>query len=661
MRTFYHAEDGFDTLNAYSQFDMNYLLSNGSIKLKRPTAYPLNESTDTYRAPNLLDRIKVRITPLNLDESNVEEFYVYLGVVDSNALDPEGLEIEHMVNLAGADVVANHDTSSNSDQRLSNLESSLRIRLNQVRSSIGGQLDSYEFKFSPIYVKPSTFEIISPDMNIHLQPVLDSNSHDPASAVTNMLYDASFVYERRDPESLTSNHGITFAYNGYEVFQVGDTFKIETPNYNFSLEAVASLPNRNVGEFQIYPDPRSTVYDIKDTIDVLISIGGVSANGLSCTVGKFIDGNENTLTVQTTDTVQYTLELIPGSLSYTTIEDYLDGNTSKVFVVYGGYDVSSETMETTPPSYAWWNRWNQTDHDMMTGEAGMEIGITAPQTDLQASRGTMSVNFTSRFGFLANDNHISLPSGEAQVAGLPSFRPHSKDMATDPVLQRGRLIYPKIDYRTDYRPFGKFDYDPNLYGDQPNLSATTGDVEYVRCFDVGFTRDEENWIPQDSLDFYPTFLEWFQDTHNPSATALGVSNWGFPQERIFRFYGVGKADIVEYEIFFKVPGQTGWMDALEPFVLSSYADPFVSLFELSKVDGAPCHHSMAEGIEVLDSSNVPVKYTDVRVFLPNLFINPYIIKLDGAKILFFGETPVLMKIVIAEGSKAGRLRFHPKL
>jgi hypothetical protein len=74
--------------------------------------------------------------------------------------------------------------------------------------------------------------------------------------------------------------------------------------------------------------------------------------------------------------------------------------------------------------------------------------------------------------------------------------------------------------------------------------------------------------------------------------------------------------------------------------------------DASTQNGTACLVDSAEGIEVLDRTNFPVRYVDLKVLLPGLFINPYILRRVGAKINFWGETPVLMKIEINENSKA---------
>lgn len=665
VRPFYCPEDGEDPFSTYQILSLSYLLSQGSFEFKRPEAYP----PSSYVAPGILDRVKVTLVD-NMAKS-YGSFYVHLGYdldVTANRLDAVGQVVEAYGELYGVDKATAHVSESISEERLGAMFGSFLESFNNYLTAAGFGGGLYEMTYPYGYEQNAgASDYLFHKFKTILRPVLDGTEHDPASASVNEYLGISFEYQRRidtDPFD-AQEQGIAFFI--YQSITPGDSITIKftssAGSSSFTLTAVAGGPNRNVGEFQTFAgNIESTAIDVVATLDHLITTNGYPFVAVRGT--DFMYEEETLVALKTDDpSVSFVVAGLTGSLLASTgnFTDYI-ARTPKTIYHFGAYVAGdSTTFNATDPSFAWMKNWNQADHDAAAGTTGIEVGYSTPRTQLADFRGTMGINFMSRIGFLANDSHVNLPTNELQVAGLPNLNPHTTDMACDPTLQRGRLIYP-TENLSNARPVRGFDFHNDL-GDQPDYSSRSGTASYVRAFDVGFTNTGD-WIShsaQQSAEYCPTFAQWYIDNINSSATLVDIPNLTFqlPQERVFRFYGIGLAELTDYGIFFRVPGQTAWLDATTNFTVTS--DPnllFDFCEDASTQDGTPCLVDSAEGVEVLDRSNFPVRYVDLKVLLPGLFVNPYILRRSGAKFNFWGETPVLMKIEFDDSSKAVNYLFE---
>jgi hypothetical protein len=651
VRPFYSPADGEDPYSTYELLGLNYLLSQGSFEFKRPEAYP----PVSYVTPGILDRVKVTLTDTNA--KSLDPFYIHLGYdldITASRLDSAGRVVVAYGELNGVEKPSTHATEDGSNKYMGLMFKSF---LDAFNNYLVINHSSFEVSY------PSGYETTVPGAYLYqkfqtaLRPILNNFSHDPASANESGYFSATFEYQRRidnDPFADAQEEGIAFFVA--DAIVPGDSMTVKFGVGVLTITAVAGAPNRATGEFQTHgANIENTVEDIIETLEELITTNSYPLKAVRGT--DFLHDEPYMIALTSTDPsvaflVNVTGTFVAGTGNFT---DYLAG-TSKTLYHFGTYaKADSTTALVTDPSFAWKKDWTQADHDLAAGTTGVEVGYTTPRTQLVDFAGSMGINFMSRVGFLANDSHIELPSDELQVAGLPNLNPHSTDMTCDPTLQRGRLIYPSEDL-SSARPIRGFDYHNDL-GAQPDYSSRTGLHSYVRAFDVGFT-NTNSWIDyttQQKSDYCPTFAQWYIDNINTSATLADIPNLTtqLPQERAFRIYGISLAELSSYGIFFKVPGQTAWLDATSTFTVSSDRNLMFDFIEdASTQNGTACLVDSAEGIEVLDRTNFPVRYVDLKVLLPGLFINPYILRRVGAKINFWGETPVLMKIEINENSKA---------
>ena len=193
---------------------------------------------------------------------------------------------------------------------------------------------------------------------------------------------------------------------------------------------------------------------------------------------------------------------------------------------------------------------------------------------------------------------------EAQVAGLPERNPPITDGLLDPFPSAGICMYPQKDYTAGYRPsFG----DGDISGAQPDYSAAVGIREYVRAFDLAFSRSGD---PELLVAGQPYF----------TLRVVGLKLEDFE-------YSGGLTPGKDIAILIKVPGLTTWLDAgRQEGVGPPKQDPVQ--------DGAGCR---VEGEGTFDSVEVEsgLVQCDVRIYVGptiDLFTNT------------FGEVPALVMV-----------------
>jgi len=124
---------------------------------------------------------------------------------------------------------------------------------------------------------------------------------------------------------------------------------------------------------------------------------------------------------------------------------------------------------------------------------------------------------------------------ELQVAGMPDRNPPLSDWAIYAAPSAGRLMYPKEDYTAGYAPGAGEGIT------QSDYSTTTGDKEYVRCFDVAFSNatEDEDVVGSALVTFRIDGLKY-------NEFGYAAPGPGHPTHGI--------------AIMVKVPGLTTWMD-----------------------------------------------------------------------------------------------------
>lgn len=187
-----------------------------------------------------------------------------------------------------------------------------------------------------------------------------------------------------------------------------------------------------------------------------------------------------------------------------------------------------------------------------TFDAGTGVGnIVGPGLPFLATPISFPVRIASQplagFGaasYLRTDLHLEdLASSvdvenEAQVSGLPDRNPPASDGVENPVPFSGMLIYPQIDYSTNFRPSVA---DGDTAVAQPDYTSVADPERlYVRTFDVAYSLDaspEPGVVGQPFLTFRIDGLQLADFAYIPA--------------------GPGSAAIA---IEIKVPGLTTWMD-----------------------------------------------------------------------------------------------------
>lgn len=205
---------------------------------------------------------------------------------------------------------------------------------------------------------------------------------------------------------------------------------------------------------------------------------------------------------------------------------------------------------------------------------------------------------------------------ELQVAGLPQRSPTFTvaEAVVNPFPSAGMVCYPQENYLSGYRPNFADDGQTQL-----DYTASTLDRDYVRAFDVAFSRSATPLSPEGQPFF--------------TLRIRGV------QLADFAYAAPGPGSLAA-AVFIKVPGLTSWMDlGRVDGAGPSKQDPFA--------DGAGCK---VLGPETFDSFNVDdrVVYCEVKVNVgpaANLFKNT------------LNEVPILVKIRIKDSVQGRALTF----
>ena len=187
-----------------------------------------------------------------------------------------------------------------------------------------------------------------------------------------------------------------------------------------------------------------------------------------------------------------------------------------------------------------------------TYDGVLNVGnLTGPGLPFLASPIEMPVRFASTslvtFGFasyLRTDFHledlstsVDVPN-EAQVSGLPDRNPPATDGVENPVPFSGMVIYPQIDYTTNFRPSVA---DGDTAVAQPDYSAVADPERvYIRVFDAAYRND----TTQEAAVVGQPFLRFRID-------GLELSDFAYVPA------GPGSAALA---IEVKIPGLTTWMD-----------------------------------------------------------------------------------------------------
>lgn len=216
---------------------------------------------------------------------------------------------------------------------------------------------------------------------------------------------------------------------------------------------------------------------------------------------------------------------------------------------------------------------------------------------------------------------LSTLAGELQVAGLPERAPiptSASTLALYPFPSAGILQFPKTDYTTGYTPsLGAGE----ITTAQPDYSGipTTGDREYVRAFDIAFSR---SGTPESMAGLSTFYLR---------IRGLELADYAYSAP------GPGSTAIA---IMVKVPGLTTWMDL-------GRADGSGPSKQDGFSDGAGCQvtgPSTFDGIE--DETRVVFSEVEVNV---------------GGSASFFlnsaSEVPVLVKVIVKDSVSGRALDF----
>lgn len=187
-----------------------------------------------------------------------------------------------------------------------------------------------------------------------------------------------------------------------------------------------------------------------------------------------------------------------------------------------------------------------------TFDAGTGVGnIVGPGLPFLAAPISWPVRIASEalagFGaasYLRTDLHLEdlatsvNVENEAQVSGLPDRNPPASDGVENPVPFSGMLIYPQIDYTTNFRPSVA---DGDTAVAQPDYSAVAEPERvYIRVFDAAYSTDpttEDAVVGQPFLTFRIDGLQLADFAYvppGPGSAAIGIE--------------------------IKIPGLTTWMD-----------------------------------------------------------------------------------------------------
>lgn len=168
-----------------------------------------------------------------------------------------------------------------------------------------------------------------------------------------------------------------------------------------------------------------------------------------------------------------------------------------------------------------------------------------PQTilDLPVRVGTTgsaysAVSWMQQGFFLSDLSSVVDVNNELQVAGLPHRSPtmtDPSDAVKDPYPSAGLLMYPQKDYSTGYLP----SFPAIVTSPQPDYSGIVGDRQFVRAFDVDFSRSPN---PVGAAGTDTVFLR---------IRGLQLADFAYAAP------GPGNTDIA---ILIKIPGLTTWMD-----------------------------------------------------------------------------------------------------
>ena len=216
---------------------------------------------------------------------------------------------------------------------------------------------------------------------------------------------------------------------------------------------------------------------------------------------------------------------------------------------------------------------------------------------------------------------LTTPEQEAQVCGLPDRNSPLSDGVRDPMPSRGLLKYPQNNYSTGHRP-SVARGDMSAYA-QPDYSGLTGNRQYVRAFDLAFSRDA-----------------------NPLIEAIGSSFFKIRihglQLEDFAWSGGASAGSDAIAIFVKLAGLTTWMDI-------GRLDGSGASKQDAFSDGAGCQVNDPTETKNGVDSKTGIVYADVLIHTgtsASIYENSQ------------GEAPVLVKVVIKDTAAGKALNFE---
>lgn len=312
--------------------------------------------------------------------------------------------------------------------------------------------------------------------------------------------------------------------------------------------------------------------------------------------------------------------IIPNLAGDTVLFHSTRANAAPVFgnFVSGGFALSSlETADKDTNErfldevYRYDSSWTgvpAADQARLVGP-GLPGGISTVDVPVRSGT-TVDPDFQGA-SWLQNNHHLSsleaTLTDEAQVGGLPDRATDPEYAYKEPFQSSGVVMYPQTDYTAGHRPV----FPGDISSVQFDYTTATGDRNYVRAFDVAFSRSATPLVPEGQPFF------------DIKISGVNFVNFNYVAP------GPGSLDLA---ILIKVPGLTTWMDLGRlDGAGPSKQDAFV--------DGAGCQVNNPSLTFTDVDEETGVRFCQVRVNVGpavNLFRNA-----DN-------EVPILVKVVIKD-------------
>jgi hypothetical protein len=222
--------------------------------------------------------------------------------------------------------------------------------------------------------------------------------------------------------------------------------------------------------------------------------------------------------------------------------------------------------------------------------------------------------------FVHEDDLGTVIPDSLQVAGLPERNPPASDGSKYPFPSAGLLLYPQIDYTTDYRPSDTDGDIPSAQPDYSGLPGTGGNRTYLRAFDAAWSHSGN---PADvaGQPFFTIRID-----------GLTLADFAYSPG------GPGALGVTGIAIMVKVPGLTTWMDL-------GRRDGTGPSKQDAILDGAGCLVLGPETFDDIDPET-GVVYSQVRVNVgPFVNLTPVLDPLLPSQL---GEVPILVKVILSE-------------